>query len=272
MSALETQVGGSHYSHGKIQPVQYIEANKLQFLEGCVVKRVTRHDKPGGKGKQDIEKAIHELQLLLEQRYPVDVLPGDHPQPVYEDVDWVSRRASLTAQQAGAAKMQDAFPQNSIEAGENCWRAIEENARAAQDASKVAEPDADGWIAWGGGECPVVAMTSIDVRYRDGKEARNIPAQMHHCIPNTRNATDWSRDGFNEDSDIVAYRLAQDEPQWPMVSEPGDHSKIKAAYKPGMEWNYGEGDDEWFSEPDERGPIWMEELSYAIRPAQGAPA
>lgn len=66
---LDTQVGGSHYKDCAIQPVAFIEANKLQFLEGCVVKRVTRHDKPTGKGRQDIEKAIHELQLLLELRY-----------------------------------------------------------------------------------------------------------------------------------------------------------------------------------------------------------
>jgi len=70
LSALDSQVGGSHYKDCKIQPVQYIEANDLKFLEGCVVKRVTRHDKPTGKGRQDIEKAIHELQLLLELRYP----------------------------------------------------------------------------------------------------------------------------------------------------------------------------------------------------------
>lgn len=69
MSALTEQVGGSHYKDCKIQPIQYIEANKLSFLEACVVKRVTRHDKPTGKGRQDIEKAIHELQLLLELRY-----------------------------------------------------------------------------------------------------------------------------------------------------------------------------------------------------------
>lgn len=75
VSALGVQVGGSHYKDAAIQPVQYIEANALPFLEGCVVKRVTRHAKPTGKGRQDIEKAIHELQLLLELRYPVAVEP-----------------------------------------------------------------------------------------------------------------------------------------------------------------------------------------------------
>lgn len=69
-TALNIQIGGSHYKDCAIQPIQYIEANKLAFLEGCVVKRVTRHDKPTGKGRQDIEKSIHELQLLLEMRYP----------------------------------------------------------------------------------------------------------------------------------------------------------------------------------------------------------
>lgn len=70
-SALDVQIGGDHYKLSKIQPVQYIEANNIQFLEGCVIKRVSRHDKPSGKGVQDIEKAIHELQLILELRYGV---------------------------------------------------------------------------------------------------------------------------------------------------------------------------------------------------------
>jgi len=63
------QVGGNHYKECAIQPVQYIEANKLGFLEGCVIKRLTRHNHATGKGRQDIEKAVHELQLLLELRY-----------------------------------------------------------------------------------------------------------------------------------------------------------------------------------------------------------
>ncbi len=67
--ALAAQVGGDHYRQGGIQPVQYIEANALGFLEGCVVKRLTRHNRPTGKGLQDIDKAIHELQLLRELRY-----------------------------------------------------------------------------------------------------------------------------------------------------------------------------------------------------------
>jgi len=68
-SALTRQPSGTHYSDAAIQPVQFIEANKLGFLEGCIVKRATRHNHPTGKGREDIEKIIHEAQLLLELRY-----------------------------------------------------------------------------------------------------------------------------------------------------------------------------------------------------------
>lgn len=73
---LADQVGGTHYKAGRIQPVEYIEANDLGFLEGCVVKRLTRHDRDGGKGVEDIDKAIHELQLLRMFRYQGSAEPG----------------------------------------------------------------------------------------------------------------------------------------------------------------------------------------------------
>lgn len=69
MSALDVQAGGAHYKDFPIQPVEFSERNGLSFLEGCIVKRVCRHSR-GGKGRQDIEKAIHELQLLLALHYP----------------------------------------------------------------------------------------------------------------------------------------------------------------------------------------------------------
>lgn len=66
-NALDIQVGGSHYKSFVIQPVEFITANGLEFLEGCVIKRVCRH---GAKnGREDLEKAIHELQLLIQLRY-----------------------------------------------------------------------------------------------------------------------------------------------------------------------------------------------------------
>ncbi len=66
-SALEAQEGGEHYRSGSIQPVEFIHANNLGFMEGNVVKYVTRHhDK---NGAEDLKKAIHYLELLLELEY-----------------------------------------------------------------------------------------------------------------------------------------------------------------------------------------------------------
>lgn len=63
--ALDVQVGGRHYKDMKIQPVEFITANGIGFLEGCVIKRVCRWRSKDGL--QDLEKAKHELDLLIEQ-------------------------------------------------------------------------------------------------------------------------------------------------------------------------------------------------------------
>lgn len=65
-NALETQIGGEHYK-GAIQPVEFIQANGLGFIEGNVVKYVARHRNKNGA--EDIRKAIHYLELLLELEY-----------------------------------------------------------------------------------------------------------------------------------------------------------------------------------------------------------
>lgn len=64
MSALTDQVGGDHYKTQAIQPVEYIHANGLGYVEGCVVKYVTRWKRKGGA--EDLKKAKHFLELLIE--------------------------------------------------------------------------------------------------------------------------------------------------------------------------------------------------------------
>ena len=66
--ATERQVGGDHYKTCKIQPVDYIVENNLTFLEGNVVKYITRHRRKG-EGASDIEKVIHYCELILEKDY-----------------------------------------------------------------------------------------------------------------------------------------------------------------------------------------------------------
>lgn len=66
-NALDTQVGGEHYKKQKIQPIEYIHANGIPFMEGNIIKYATRHkDK---NGAQDIEKIIHYAKLLLQLEY-----------------------------------------------------------------------------------------------------------------------------------------------------------------------------------------------------------
>ena len=68
MLARDYQVGGDHYKKLQIQPVEYIYANELDFLEGNVVKYITRH-RTMGEGAKDIQKVIHYAQMILELRY-----------------------------------------------------------------------------------------------------------------------------------------------------------------------------------------------------------
>jgi hypothetical protein len=65
--ATSEQIGGSHYKNLAIQPSEYIIRNQIGWFEGNAIKYITRHKSKGGK--QDIEKAIHYLRLLLELEY-----------------------------------------------------------------------------------------------------------------------------------------------------------------------------------------------------------
>jgi hypothetical protein len=67
-SALKVQEGGSHYKDLAIQPVEYNHKNRIGFIEGCVIKYVTRWRDKGGL--QDLRKARHFLDLLLELETP----------------------------------------------------------------------------------------------------------------------------------------------------------------------------------------------------------
>ena len=69
-NSLEDQIGGKHYRNMKIQPAEFINENKLLFAEGNAIKYICRHQ---SKGKaQDIEKAIHYLEMILERDYDAD--------------------------------------------------------------------------------------------------------------------------------------------------------------------------------------------------------
>lgn len=62
--AIETQVGGSHYKDMAMQPVEFAVKAKLSFIQGCIVKYISRYKNKNGK--QDIDKAIHFANLAIE--------------------------------------------------------------------------------------------------------------------------------------------------------------------------------------------------------------
>ena len=64
---MKQEIGGKHYNGLKIQPIQYIFANNLGFIEGNIVKYITRY-KDKNKN-EDIEKIIHYAKLLLKLEY-----------------------------------------------------------------------------------------------------------------------------------------------------------------------------------------------------------
>ena len=64
---LDHQVGGGHYKDFKIQPIEFIQGNQLNFCEGNAIKYVCRHRNKNGA--EDIKKAIHYLRMLLELEY-----------------------------------------------------------------------------------------------------------------------------------------------------------------------------------------------------------
>ena len=67
MSVWKRQVGGNHYRKYKMQPSQFVTENKLLYPEGCVIKYIVRHQDKGGK--QDLEKAKHMIDMIIERDY-----------------------------------------------------------------------------------------------------------------------------------------------------------------------------------------------------------
>ena len=67
-SPFTRQEGGDHYKKWKIQPVEFIEKNGIPYCEGNVIKYVCRHREKNGA--EDLRKAIHYLELILDMYYP----------------------------------------------------------------------------------------------------------------------------------------------------------------------------------------------------------
>ena len=66
-NAWDKQVGGEHYKQYAIQPAQFALANGLDYAQSNAIKYIVRHkDK---NGVQDLDKAIHYVELLKAHHY-----------------------------------------------------------------------------------------------------------------------------------------------------------------------------------------------------------
>lgn len=70
MKATDTQEGGNHYKRYAIQPTEFIHRNGLDFIQGNVIKYVMRYKEKNGL--QDLKKARHYIDLLIEFEYGKD--------------------------------------------------------------------------------------------------------------------------------------------------------------------------------------------------------
>ena len=65
LSGEEKHTTPKHYSGLRIEPLEYIIANNLDFLEGNIVKYVTRYPNKGGV--DDLIKAREYIDKLIER-------------------------------------------------------------------------------------------------------------------------------------------------------------------------------------------------------------
>tara|TARA_R110002153_G_scaffold111429_1_gene253071 strand:- start:334 stop:576 length:243 start_codon:yes stop_codon:yes gene_type:complete len=65
LKATDKQIGGKHYKQYKIQPIQFIVANKLDFIQGNIIKYCLR-DKTGENPDEKWNKIIHYCELAKE--------------------------------------------------------------------------------------------------------------------------------------------------------------------------------------------------------------
>jgi hypothetical protein len=72
MNPLETQEGGIHYKDMPIQPVEFIQKNRIPYIEGNIIKYVCRHKSKNGV--EDLKKARHYIDLLIKLQYNKETL------------------------------------------------------------------------------------------------------------------------------------------------------------------------------------------------------
>lgn len=122
---------------------------------------------------------------------------------------------------------------------------------------KPAELDADGWIPWSGGECPVPSGTSVEVRFPDDDTDIQIACKFR-----------WKH-SWNPPmgGDIIAYRLHKPEPEQQFDPHP-NRAEVEAGIAQGMKWQFrhkNSPSEHWRNGISPH-PAWFANVEYRLAP------
>ena len=71
------QVGGNHYEQYTIQPYEFFYKNNIPHHKAAIIRRILRFDHPTGKGLTDLDKIIHEVELIKKLWGEENAAPSD---------------------------------------------------------------------------------------------------------------------------------------------------------------------------------------------------
>ena len=95
MESLDVQVGGNHYKGLSYQPVKLTADLNLNFIQGNIVKYVSRYKFKNGK--QDLEKVLHYAQLGQDLQQ-LNFIPLDSTMQTVRDYDILNKIPNINAQ------------------------------------------------------------------------------------------------------------------------------------------------------------------------------
>lgn len=74
---FDRQVGGNHYKQYAIQPYEFFYKNNIPHHKAAIIRRILRFDHETGKGLVDLDKIIHEVELIKKLWGEENATPSD---------------------------------------------------------------------------------------------------------------------------------------------------------------------------------------------------
>lgn len=192
-SCLTVQHGGNHYKDRGIQPIEFAQANNLDWKQFNVVKYVTRHkDK---KGAEDLKKAIHYLQMALEFDYGVRSAVEFDDGTVEDNVIEFTSGGRFSIPPSNVDIMK--IPGFAIQGSSIKYVGFDE------DEETPWYPDDSGeWVEHTTGSQPVPSLTRVEVLIRSEREQKDYYKSKDE-------AREYYWDVDQDGGDIVAYKIVK---------------------------------------------------------------